>query len=103
MPVGKVRPGPRYEALLELLRTAESLWNASRVFFAAWDLSPSQFNVLNVLHQQRDGRTQGPYRGHVMKSSAYTRAVLSDVTRALPLLAAGVVFAAGARKFRGAA
>src|SRR5437660_566354 len=52
---------------------------------------------------QRDGRTQGPYRGHVMKSSAYTRAVLSDVTRALPLLAAGVVFAAGARKFRGAA
>ena len=52
---------------------------------------------------QRDGRTQGPYRGRVMKSSAYTRAVLSDVTRALPLLAAGVVFAAGARKFRGAA
>src|SRR5438874_74225 len=37
-------PGPRYQALLQLLRTAEALWNASRNFFARWDLSPSQFN-----------------------------------------------------------
>ena len=48
----------RYEALLELLKTAESLWNASRVFFAKWDLSPSQFNVLNLLHLQPDGCSQ---------------------------------------------
>ena len=27
-------PGPRYAALIQLLRTAEELWNASRVFFA---------------------------------------------------------------------
>jgi len=51
-------PGPRYQALIELLRTAETLWNASRVFFARWDLSPSQFNVLNLLHQIPDGCTQ---------------------------------------------
>lgn len=51
-------PGPRYEALLELLRAAEALWNASRVFFARWDLSPSQFNVLNVLYEQPRGCTQ---------------------------------------------
>lgn len=51
-------PGLRYLALLQLLRTAESLWNASRVFFAQWELSPSQFNVLNLLHQKTTGSTQ---------------------------------------------
>ena len=34
---------------MQLLRTAESLWNASRVFFTRWGLSPSQFNVLNLV------------------------------------------------------
>ena len=51
-------PGPRYAALIQLLRTAEELWNASRVFFAHWDLSPSQFNLLNVLTDFPDGCTQ---------------------------------------------
>ena len=51
-------PGPRYAALIQLLRTAEELWNASRVFFARWDLSPSQFNLLNVLTEFPDGCTQ---------------------------------------------
>lgn len=52
------RPGPRYQPLLQLLRTADAVWNASRVFFARWDLSPSQFNVLNLLADQPDGLTQ---------------------------------------------
>ena len=51
-------PGPRYDALLQLLRTAEALWNASRVFFARWDLSPSQFNILNLLRHRSGGSTQ---------------------------------------------
>jgi DNA-binding MarR family transcriptional regulator len=51
-------PGPRYQALIELLQTAEALWNASRVFFARWDLSPSQFNILSLLHDQPGGCTQ---------------------------------------------
>jgi DNA-binding MarR family transcriptional regulator len=51
-------PGPRYPALLQLLRTAENLWNASRTFFGQWDLSPSQFNVLNLLHGEPDGMSQ---------------------------------------------
>jgi DNA-binding MarR family transcriptional regulator len=50
--------GPRYRALLQLLRTAETLWNASRVFFEQWDLSPSQFNVLNLLYARPEGCTQ---------------------------------------------
>ena len=52
------QPGPRYHALIQLLRTAEALWNASRAFFARWELSPSQFNLLNVLTDQPDGLTQ---------------------------------------------
>ncbi|MGA2556490.1 MAG: MarR family transcriptional regulator [Verrucomicrobiota bacterium] len=51
-------PGPRYPALLQMLRTAENLWNASRVFFERWDLSPSQFNVLNLLRGEPDGLSQ---------------------------------------------
>ena len=49
---------PRYQALIQLLRTAETLWNSSRVFFARWDLSPSQFNVLNLVHGEPEGRSQ---------------------------------------------
>jgi DNA-binding MarR family transcriptional regulator len=49
---------PRYRALLELLRTAETIWNASRGFFAQWDLSPSQFNVLNLLRLCPEGLSQ---------------------------------------------
>jgi DNA-binding MarR family transcriptional regulator len=55
---GKLSPGPRYQALLQLLRTAETLWNASRIFFGRWRLSPSQFNVLNLLFDQSEGCTQ---------------------------------------------
>ena len=51
-------PGPHYQALLQLLRTSETLWNASRLFFAQWDLSPSQFNLLNLLTDVPEGLTQ---------------------------------------------
>lgn len=56
MPLSK--PGPRYPALMQLLRTADTLWNASRLLFARWDLSPSQFNVLNLLYDAPEGLTQ---------------------------------------------
>ncbi len=51
-------PGPHYGALLQLLRTSEAIWNASRAFFGQWDLGPSQFNILNVLRDHPDGVTQ---------------------------------------------
>ena len=54
----RLSPGPRYPALLQLLRASEALWNASRVFFARWELSPSQFNVLNLLCDEPDGLSQ---------------------------------------------
>lgn len=52
------RPGPRYVALLQLLRTADTLWNASRSFFERWGLSPSQFNILNLIVDAPHGLSQ---------------------------------------------
>ena len=49
---------PGYRALMELLRAADTIWNASRLFFERWDLSPSQFNVLNLLRLNRRGLSQ---------------------------------------------
>jgi DNA-binding MarR family transcriptional regulator len=43
---------------MELLRAADTVWNASRVFFERWDLSPSQFNVLNLLRLNPTGLSQ---------------------------------------------
>jgi short-subunit dehydrogenase len=54
----------------------------------------------NLEHPQRDGRAHGVGQGHVMKSSAYTTAALSDVTRLLPLIAGAIAVAAGYRKWR---
>ena len=57
----------------------------------------------SLFEPARDGLAHGPYSGHVMKSSAYTSAMLSDAVRVLPFVAAGLAIAAGARRWRGAA
>src|SRR5215470_7880218 len=58
MSVAASPDGARYHALLQVLRTADTLWNCSRVFFARWELSPSQFNVLNLLTTEAAGLSQ---------------------------------------------
>jgi len=45
-------------------------------------------------------RETGDYQGHVMKTSAYTRAVMSDAARFAPLVAAGVALALASRPHR---
>jgi DNA-binding MarR family transcriptional regulator len=57
---------PRYRALLQLLQTADTIWNASHAFFARWDLSPSQFNVLNLLHLHPTGLSQTDLSRHLI-------------------------------------
>jgi short-subunit dehydrogenase len=54
----------------------------------------------SLYYPTEDGNASGPYEGHVMHSSMYTRAVMSDFTRALPFIAAGAVIAAGVRHRR---
>jgi short-subunit dehydrogenase len=48
-----------------------------------------------------DGRVHGPYAGHVMQSSGYTKAMLSDATRVAPFVAAGLALMAARRRYRG--
>jgi short-subunit dehydrogenase len=57
----------------------------------------------NLERPQRDGRAHGIAKGTTFKSSAYTSAVLSDVTRLAPFVAAGVAIAAGLRRWNQAA
>jgi len=59
-----------------------------------------QSRVGNLDHPQRDGRAHGLGQGRVMKSSAYTTAALSDVTRLLPIVAGAIAIAASYRKWR---
>jgi short-subunit dehydrogenase len=54
-------------------------------------------------HPQRAGLAHGLHRGHVMQSSAYTTAALSDITRIVSFAAAGLALAAGVRRWRHAA
>jgi NAD(P)-dependent dehydrogenase (short-subunit alcohol dehydrogenase family) len=54
----------------------------------------------SLYHPTEDGDASGPYPGRVMQSSVYTKAVMSDFTRALPFIAAGAVIAAGVRQRR---
>src|SRR5215471_14015077 len=58
MRTGWDQHSPGYRALMELLRTADTVWNASRLFFERWELSPSQFNVLNLLQLNPEGLSQ---------------------------------------------
>lgn len=49
---------PQYRALLQVLRTAESLWAVSRPFFERWALSSAQFNLLNLVADHPEGLAQ---------------------------------------------
>ncbi len=49
---------PQYRALLQVLRTAESLWAVSRPFFERWELSAAQFNLLNLVADHPEGLSQ---------------------------------------------
>jgi short-subunit dehydrogenase len=51
---------------------------------------------------QRDGRRRGPTERVTLNRSAYTRAALSDVSRALPAIAAGALLVATLRRRAGA-
>jgi DNA-binding MarR family transcriptional regulator len=66
MKTKSVGNSPRYEALLQLLRTADTVWDASRIFFERWDLSPSQFNVLNALDLNPKGISQTDLSKHLI-------------------------------------
>jgi short-subunit dehydrogenase len=55
-------------------------------------------NEGNLERPQADGRTWGPHKGHVMRSSMYTRAALSPMLKTMAFAAAGLTLAAGVRR-----
>ena len=59
------------------------------------DEAPFSPDSLDRPSGQDYGVRRGRQPGHVMKTSVYTRAALSDVGRALPLVALGAIVAAG--------
>jgi NAD(P)-dependent dehydrogenase (short-subunit alcohol dehydrogenase family) len=79
-------------------RTTDALMERT-LFESQQDKSRAVPPVDSLYRPARDGRASGPYDGHVMQSSLYTRAVMSDVTRALPFIAAGAILA-GATRWR---
>jgi short-subunit dehydrogenase len=80
-------------------RTTDALME--RTFFDSQQGKSRPVEPLDSLYRPtHDGRASGPYGGHVMQSSIYTRAMMSDVTRALPFIAAGAILA-GATRSRG--
>jgi NAD(P)-dependent dehydrogenase (short-subunit alcohol dehydrogenase family) len=58
------------------------------------DLPPNSDDD-SLYKPSHDRRRRGDHPGYVMKSSAYTRAVVSDARRALPFVAVGAIFVAG--------
>src|SRR4051812_13249849 len=64
------------------------------------DEPPTSADSLDGPSGEDYGRRRGRQPGHVMKSSAYTRAALSDVGRALPFIAVGALVVAGVASSR---
>jgi hypothetical protein len=54
----------------------------------------------SLYEPQRDGRRRGTSDRYTMRTSAYTRAAMSEVGRVLPFIAAGAVVAASLRARR---
>lgn len=91
--------GGRATAVLGMVapRTMD-LYMERAMFSQQKDPSRSPQTLDSLYYPARDGESEGPYEGHVMRSSAYTRSMLSDVTRALPFIAAGAVLMAARRR-----
>jgi NADP-dependent 3-hydroxy acid dehydrogenase YdfG len=57
----------------------------------------------NLEYPQADGHAWGPHKGHVMRSSVYTRTALSPILKTLTFAAAGLTLAAGVKRWKSAA
>jgi short-subunit dehydrogenase len=71
-----------------------------RVMFAQQQKDEPPHTPDALYQPQQDGRRRGPTGRMTLRSSAYTAAVLSDVGRVLPFLAAGAIVAATVRNVR---
>ena len=75
---------------------SRGMWDSQKAF----DRSQPREGSLD--RPQADGRAYGPHASMVLNSSVYTTAVLSPTVKAMAFTAAGVVFAAGLKRWRAA-
>jgi len=89
--------GPRLQLAMAALAPRLTDLMMERQAFESMQSSepPTSRDSLDRPSGEDYGRRRGRYPGHVRKSSAYTRAALSDVGRALPFIAIGAMVAAG--------
>ena len=88
--------GPRLQIALSAIAPRLTDLYMERTALTAQRRDDELANVDDALWSpSRDARRRGRQPGRVMQSSAYTRAVVSDATRAVPLLAMGMLVAAG--------
>lgn len=88
--------GPRLQIALSAIAPRLTDLYMERTALTAQRRDDELANVDDALWSpSRDPRRRGRQPGRVMQSSAYTRAVVSDATRAMPLLAMGMLVAAG--------
>ncbi len=80
-------------------RTTDALMERT-LFDRQQDKSRDVQPLDSLYRPTRDGQASGPYDGYVMHSSIYTKAMMSDMTRALPFIAAGAILAAGVTRWR---
>jgi short-subunit dehydrogenase len=91
--------GGRLTAALGMLAPRTTDLYMERAMFTQQQDQEGVVHTQDSLYEpKRDGQVSGPYTGHVMRSSVYTKALLSDVGRALPFVAAGLAIAAGVRR-----
>jgi len=77
-------------------RTTDALMERT-MFDSQRDKSRPVQPLDSLYRPTRDGEASGPYDGHVMQSSLYTRAMMSGVTRALPFIAVGAILLGATR------
>jgi len=89
--------GPRLQLAMAALAPRLTDLMMERQAFESMQSSepPTSRDSLDRPSGEDYGRRRGHYPGHVRRKSAYTRAALSDVSRALPFIAIGAMVAAG--------
>jgi short-subunit dehydrogenase len=96
-----VGAGGRMLAVLGMLapRTTDLYMEKAIVAQQKTDERPAQTDD-SLYRPGQGGSAHGPYEGHVLQSSAYTKAVLSDATRAVPFVVGGLALMAARRRWQ---
>jgi short-subunit dehydrogenase len=92
--------GGRMMSMMETIAPRLTDHYMERTFFTQQQKHERAHTPDALYAPQDDGHRRGPTERHTLERSAYTRAVLSDAARVLPLVAIGALVAATVRTMR---